>query len=385
MSTKDEHSRTMRIDLIPQVPVPSSGRSRDDLVITPASGGARIEASERAGPEPHFHRLLHALYDAVIVSDLNGKIVDINVRAEEFFHYAKSEVIGLSVLQIISGADATLLDTVNENLESERFTLIQAYCLREDGSYFPSEIVVSRIELEVPRLCFFVRDITVRRQAQEMLITEHNAIQNSSTGIVITDTDAVIEFANPATEKMWHCEDPSQLQGVGVGTLLKDPNEVTSIIETLKDSDGETWSGDLVGNRLDGTPFDIEVSAVPNRNADGDIIGYVFSLADIGDRKRASEAEQESERRRVMLESLGAACHHVSQPATILMGNLEMLRDHLSSADDEIKKLLKSSLAAMESIDDVLQRLKGASEYKTRSYLGGKEDEDSSGDRILDI
>jgi hypothetical protein len=62
-----------------------------------------------------------------------------------------------------------------------------------------------------------------------------------------------------------------------------------------------------------------------------------------------------------------------------------MLRDRLSSADDEIKKLLQSSLGAMESIDDVLQRLKGASEYKTRSYLGGKEDEDSSGDRILDI
>jgi PAS domain S-box-containing protein len=385
MSKKDDYSRTVRIDLIPQVPKHASGPHRENVVVSSSAGSASARDSTKTIPASHFHRLLQALYDAVIVSDLDGMIVDVNMRAEDFLHYSKSEVAGMSVLDIISGADTSLLETVSQNLESERFTLIQAYCMREDGSYFPAEIAVSRIDLEAPRLCFFVRDITVRRQAQEMLITEHNAIQNSSTGIVITDTDAVIEFANPATEKMWRCENETQLLEVKISTLLANPDAISSIIDTLSGNDSQAWSGELVGKRLDDSLFDIEVAAVPNRNSDGDVIGYVFSLADIGDRNRARQAEQESERGRVMLESLGAACHHVSQPATILMGNLEILKDRLESADDEIQNLLQGSLDAMERIDNVLQRLKSASEYKTRTYLERSEDSDSGEDRILDI
>ena len=82
---------------------------------------------------------------------------------------------------MISGADQSLIDTLCENLENERFTLIQAYCVRKDGSFFPSEIAVNKLHLESKHLCFFLRDITVRRQAEEMLRTEHNAIQNSGS------------------------------------------------------------------------------------------------------------------------------------------------------------------------------------------------------------
>lgn len=382
MTNKEEFSRTMRIDLIPSVPEGSSG-GKDSVVISGATGGAARQDADRS--ETNFHKLLQALYDAVIVSDQEGKIVDVNLRAEEFFRYMKSEVTGLSVLDVISGADESLLDTLNQNLKGERFTLIQAYCIRADGSYFPAEIAVSKLDFEAPQLCFFVRDITVRRQAQEMLITEHNAIQNSSTGIVITNTLAVIEFANPATAKMWSCQNERELLDIEIGNLLDEPGVVDTIVQALGDDESDAWHGDLVGKRSDESCFDIEVSAVPSRNADGEVVGYVFSLADIGDRKRAQEAEQESERRRVMLESLGAACHHVSQPATILMGNLEILRERLSSDDEEIGKLVQGSLDAMESIDDVLQRLKSASEYKTRSYLGPPDDPDAEENRILDI
>ena len=57
--------------------------------------------------------------------------------------------------------------------------------------------------------------------------------------------------------------------------------------------------------------FDVQVSATCNTNSEGQQVGIVLSFQDISDRIRADDAEREAEKRQVMLESFGAACHHL--------------------------------------------------------------------------
>ena len=171
-----EFSKTMRIDLIPDVPARPSGNQRQRVVFERQPGASIPRTPREDGDleDSHFQRLLQRLYDAALIADVHGRIVDVNVRAEEFLSYSGGELRGMTVSDVISGADESVLRTVSDNLENERHTLIQAYCLRKDGSYFPAEVAVSKLGLGRLHLCFFIRDITIRRQAEEMLITEHN-------------------------------------------------------------------------------------------------------------------------------------------------------------------------------------------------------------------
>jgi PAS domain S-box-containing protein len=308
----------------------------------------------------------------------------VNARAVEFFAHEPGEFRELGVTDVISGADESLVGTLWTNLENERYTLIEAYCVRADGSLFPAEIAVSKLDLGTVHLCLFIRDITIRRQAEEMLRTEHSALQTSGNGIGVTNVEGVLEYVNPAVARMWGFEGQDRIHGLDVRDLFADREEAGGLIEALLKGAG-CWTGEIKAQRRDGTVFDVQTAATCNRNAEGEQVGMVFSFVDISDRKRAEGAEREAERRRVMLESLGAACHYLSQPATVLMGNLNMMLKDLDGDRESLKKRLESSVGAVESIGEILQRLHAVNEYKTTQYLETDGAADAVDSRILDI
>ncbi len=381
-------SRTMRIDLIPDVPSKPEGDARTRLQFTKRSG-APVLRNPRLEPrreDSHFQRLLQHLYDAAVLTDLTGRILDVNVRAEEFFRCGKADLLDADISEVIHGADETVVQTVSENLENERHTLIQAYCSRRDGSLFPAEIAVSKLNIGEVMLCFFIRDITIRRQAEEMLITEHNAIQNSGSGIAVVDLEGLVEFANPTMERMWRCPEHDGLLGMNLRDLMVDRDAAERMMRELLQGDTISWVEDMRARRLDASEYFVQISGTRNRNAEGETVGCVFSLVDISDRKRAEDAERELERRRVMLESLGAACHHLGQPATMLLGNLELLKERLPDTDADTQKLVQGSLDAMERLSAVLRRLTAVNEYRTTRYIhGGENQTEDGGERILEI
>lgn len=383
--------QTMRIDLIPDVPVePLSGKKKKIVISTPTRRHKPVKSAktEEIGTgeviDSGYRTLLQNVYDAVLITDLSCKVVDANVRAKEFFQYETDDICQLTIYDIIAGADEKLLENIWQNLENERFTVIEAYCVRRDGSYFPSEIAFNRLKLDEWHLCLFMRDITIRRQEQNMLRAEHNAIQNAGNGIAIAGLDASLEYANPALAKMWGVDAHEDLEGRSIMDLLSNEQTIDEMLKAVLERN-ESWIAETTFKRADGIMIDVQVSAAGNRNRDGELVGIVFSFVDIGDRKRAEEAEMEAERRRVMLESLGAACHHLGQPATVLLANLGILQKKLGSIEDPVvRDLLNGSINAMEGLGEILHKLNTVNEYKTTQYLekGDSNDQES---RILQI
>jgi PAS domain S-box-containing protein len=382
MPEQEKLSRTIRIDLIPDVPdIPTK---KGVVIATPTQRHRRMtQAWTKDASEDRYNELLQSVYDAALICTLKGKIVDVNVRAIDFLLYSREELLDLNVFDVVSGSDDALLQSLYENLENERFTLISAYCVRKDGTYFPAEISVNKLRLGDTHLSFFVRDITVRRQSEEMLRTEHNAIQNSGNGIAVVDLDAMLEYINPAVAHMWGYDNPDELLGQDVRVLLGKTDAAAKMIAIVL-SDHQTWVGELKAPRPGGGEFDVQISAACNRNTEGEPVGIVFSFVDISDRKRAEQAERDAERTRVMLESLGAACHHLGQPATVLLANLGIIQRRMKTDDPILSDLLNSSIEAVESLGEILHKLNTVNEYKTTQYLERVEGE-SQENRIIEI
>lgn len=73
-----------------------------------------------------------------------------------------------------------------------------------------------------------------------------------------------------------------------------------------------------------------------------------------------------AERHRVMIESLGAACHHLGQPATIMLQYLEILRS--SEQDPDKLEMIGVCLESAERMRDVLRKLQRVGAYQTTPY-----------------
>lgn len=93
---------------------------------------------------------------------------------------------------------------------------------------------------------------------------------------------------------------------------------------------------------------------------------------------------READQRRVMIESLATACHHISQPATVLRLYLDSMAQ--KSTDEATNHTVEECRHAIAAIANILDRLRQASNYRTLPYIGSTDDEAASArQRILDI
>jgi DNA-binding NarL/FixJ family response regulator len=79
----------------------------------------------------------------------------------------------------------------------------------------------------------------------------------------------------------------------------------------------------------------------------------------------------EAERHRVMIESLGAACHRLGQPVTALGMYLGMMKKRDQSA--ETARMLDECMKAYDAIAKVIHQLQKVSTYRTEPYVTGLE------------
>ena len=287
MTEKKRLSKTMRIDLMPDSMDQSAAPKG------PVSRLTRMNWSpSRKTPEyvarSRYQELLNSIYDATLITSVSGEIVDANNRAVDFLQYERADLLSKAIHQIVSGADESLIETVQENLKGERFTLIQAYCVRSDGSVFPAEIAVNRIHLDEMCLCFFIRDITLRMQAEERLRLEHLALQVAGNGIVIADLDLTVQYANPAFVDMLGYVSPDALMAVNLGAMFLEHPLADELVDKVLQEE-RPWMAEMGMKRSDGTDVFAQVSATCYRDPDGEPLGIVFSFADITQHKRVED------------------------------------------------------------------------------------------------
>jgi len=92
----------------------------------------------------------------------------------------------------------------------------------------------------------------------------------------------------------------------------------------------------------------------------------------------ASPEQLDEERNRVVAHLAGAVAHKLKQPLTVALGFLELVLDDPDlELDSETLGYLTQTREALDSMDDVVNRLQEATHYQTRPYAGTLE--------ILDI
>lgn len=353
----NEFSRTMRIDIAPEaIRRPSPRIRRLPQAERPIAVPSTDQVTENMW-ENRFEALFESIYDAVLITDIDGQIVNSNSRASEFLLFSREALSGQNVMSLISGAESSLLSTLLPELTNQRFVLIQAYCIRQDGTVFPSEISVSFTDRSNRRLYFFMRDVTVRKQKEDRLVEQYNAIQHAGSGIAMADLEGVLTDANPAAAKMWGYEHPSDLVGKNVMSLWIDANAVDAkaMVDAVMSGQG-TWTGDLAARQQDGTVFHANVLIGRNEDSEGALTGLVFSFVDISDRVRAMNRLRELDETKSQF--VAEASHELRTPLAIINEFVSLVRDEVTGPiNAQQKECLESVLKNCTRLTDLINTM----------------------------
>jgi PAS domain S-box-containing protein len=144
------------------------------------------DLSQRKESEARYRGLLEAAPDAMVVVNVAGEIVLLNVRAEKEFGYSRDELLGQKVKNIIPEgfAERIIADgtrSAAEALAQQIGTGIELIGRRKDGSEFPIELMLSPLEsAEGILVTAAIRDISVRKNADEHLAKTVKELKRSN-------------------------------------------------------------------------------------------------------------------------------------------------------------------------------------------------------------
>jgi diguanylate cyclase (GGDEF)-like protein/PAS domain S-box-containing protein len=136
-------------------------------------------------------------------------------------------------------------------------------------------------------------DVTERRRAEEALreseIRFRTVVEALGEGLLITDADDRILYANPRVEEIFGYR-PEELVGrIGYEVLLP-ADEIEVFRERIgRRLDGSSERYELRVRRKDGSLAWTEIHATPYRGPDGTVVGTVGAIAEITERKRVEE------------------------------------------------------------------------------------------------
>ncbi|MDD2600403.1 MAG: PAS domain-containing sensor histidine kinase [Kiritimatiellae bacterium] len=201
---KDKKQRpdmTMRIDIDPSELPDSPGVKARTLAAAPNADAWRRRNIPRGSP---LFRLFEGQYDAVLITNLEGLILAGNARASTFFQFDISELVGMNMLALISGVTDELIVTIKSNLDNKKFTLVEGFCKRADNTSFAAEIVVNRLDMDQDgQLCFFVRDVSIRHQAQQELQNAVERLQAHDRARMAFVSNVSHELRTPLTSMIY--------------------------------------------------------------------------------------------------------------------------------------------------------------------------------------
>lgn len=128
------------------------------------------------------------------------------------------------------------------------------------------------------------QEIEERKRVEESLRISDWAMQSSISAIVLMDLSGIVTYVNPSFLNMWGYDDSVGVIGISVMDLWHEEHKITEILDTLKYT--ESWVGEVIAKRDDGSIFDVQLSASIVKNEDGKPISIMGSIVDITDRKK---------------------------------------------------------------------------------------------------
>jgi PAS domain S-box-containing protein len=203
-----------------------------------------------------------------------------------------------------------------------------------------------------------ITDITERKRAEEERMHLATAIEQTAEGLIVTNRDWVIQYVNPAVERMTGY---SKSEIIGKHSrILKSDKHDRAFYKNIRDTlaRGEVWAGHLVNRRKDGTFYDTEVTSSPVLDSACNIMNYVSIHRDITREVRLERELRQAHKMEAIGTLAGGIAHDFNNILMAIIGYTEMALyktpEGTTPVRRDLEQVLKAGYRARDLVNQIL-------------------------------
>jgi len=227
-----------------------------------------------------------------------------------------------------------------------------------DGEVFPAEVLLSALELEGKSvLQATVRDISVRKQAEESVRRFSSAIEQMGESVVITDRNGIIEYANPAFTKVTGY---SAEEAIGqTPGMLNSGNQDAAFYKVMWQTitQGKVWKGKIIDRRKDGSFYPAMLTISPIIDSSLHITHFVGIQSDLSQLEEMEHRFQQAQKMETIGTMVGGIAHNFNNMLAGMAGNIYLAKKAVQAQPDVMRKLTNIEELSGHAADMIQQLL----------------------------
>ncbi|MEQ9031363.1 MAG: PAS domain S-box protein, partial [Aggregatilineales bacterium] len=285
-------------------------------------------------------RLLDTVGQAVIASNMEGKLIYWNRAAERLYGWSAEEVLERNILELTPAEEHEQAEEILSRLQSGQSWSGDIYARRKDGTAFSALITNSPIIDEqgtVTGLIGISMDITERKQAEEAIRFQAELLNAVGQAVIATDMESKVIYWNSSAERHygWSAEEALGSNIMDLTPADTSRQQAGEIIARLQS--GDNWSGEFTVRRKDGTAFPAIVTDSPIVDEQGRLVGIIGVSMDITERKQMEERlERERKLLRTVIDSLPDRIYAKDAEGRFTIKNEADVRQMGADSTDEV-------------------------------------------------
>jgi PAS domain S-box-containing protein len=311
--------------------------------------------------------ILESITDLYYALDREWRFVEVNKRVEELFRKSRDQLMGQVIWDLYPEAKHSPLYPnffkAIEQMTPRHFELESKIVI---GTWFEVHAYPAAAGLTV-----YLRDITERKRSEEEIRFRARLLNSVEQGVIATNLEGTVIYWNTFAERLygWPAAEAigANIFDLVVAKASKDLAE--QIFSQMKA--GNSWSGEFLVRRRDGSVFSALVTDSPIFNDKKELIGIVGVSSDITERKAAEEErakllEAEREARaeaetanRLKDEFLATLSHELRNPLNVVIGYAEILQRSAETGNHEFvlqaaETIRRNAVAQSRLVSDLL-------------------------------
>jgi len=292
--------------------------------------------------EEQFRSLIESAPTGIMVLE-DEKIVYLNDEACRVFGVVSAgSVLNRSVNDYLAASAQEKYKKIITSYDADKGKLpvFELEITRDDGSRMPVDVTVSTINYH-GKDCKLVSvvDITVRKSSEAELERLTAAVEQVGELILITDTNAVIQYANPALESITGYK-RSEVLGKKASIFKSgqhDEKFYRELWQTI--SNGQTWSGTMVNRCKDGSLM-VEEATISPIFYESSIVSYVAVKHDITEKIRLNEQLQQAQKMESIGQLAGGVAHDYNNMLGVILGYTEIAMENTEDKHSQMYEYL---------------------------------------------
>jgi len=307
-------------------------------------------------------KILESAFEGILSFNNQAEIQDVNPAASHILsalnassEYKVYEIFNFTQFDMDKGLSfGAFLQRKHEDLLNKPIELTT----KTDGEIHFVECSISYFEeRSIVHFTMFLRDVTARKNNEEERSKLAVIVEQSLNAIILTDCDGVIEYVNPAFEKMAGFSSAEVLGKTP--NITKSGQHSKSYYQKMWHTllQGQSWKGNFINKAKDGHLYEVEQTIFPILSENnGKITGYTAIQQDVTERNRIQKQDEHAQR----LESLGilagGIAHDFNNLLTAIMGNASLAKNNLENTEG-CRKKLDNILHASESAANLCKQM----------------------------